>query len=101
MGPDQAVTEVSRFLGANPSTNAADYSFNTGNFTIVDPANVNTQVLVAGTYFTAPAIVDEAATTIVADASGLGAVQDGSDWTSPWAFGLNPANADVPLWFAP
>jgi hypothetical protein len=89
------------FLGANPSTNAANYSFNTGNFTIIDPANVNTQVLVAGTYFTAPAIVDEAATTIVADASGLGAVQDGDDWTAPWAFGLQASNADVPLWFAP
>jgi hypothetical protein len=89
------------FLGANPSTNGADYSFNTGNFTIIDPANANTQVLVAGTYFTAPAIVDEAATTLVADASSLGAVQEGSDWTAPWAFGLRSANADVPLWFAP
>jgi len=89
------------FLGANPSTNAADYSFNTGNFVIIDPANANTQVLQAGTYFTAPAIVDEAAATIVADASGLGAVQAGDDWTSPWAFGLRTTNADVPLWFAP
>ncbi len=89
------------FLGANPSTNAADYSFNTGNFTIIDPANANTQVLAAGTFFTAPAIVDEAAVTIVADASGLGAVQAGDDWTAPWAFGLRSANADVPLWFAP
>jgi hypothetical protein len=89
------------FLGANPSTNAANYSFNTGNFVIIDPANANTQVLVPGTYFTAAAIVDEAATTIVADASGLGAVQEGSDWTAPWAFGLRSANADVPLWFAP
>jgi hypothetical protein len=89
------------FVGTNPSTNAADYSFNAGNFAIIDPANANTQVLVAGTFFTAPAIVDEAATTLVADASDLGAVQAGDDWTAPWAFGLRTANADVPLWFAP
>jgi hypothetical protein len=89
------------FLGANPSTNGADYSFNAGNFVIIDPANANTQVLQAGTYFTAPAIVDEAAATLVADASGLGAVQSGDDWTAPWAFGLMSTNADIPLWFAP
>jgi hypothetical protein len=89
------------FLGANPSTNAANYSFNTGNFTIIDPANANTQVLVPGTFFTAPAIVDEVGTTLIADASGLGAVQEGDDWTAPWAFGLDPSNTDVPLWFAP
>jgi hypothetical protein len=89
------------FLGANPSTNGANYSFNTGNFIIADPVNANVQVLVPGTYFTAPAIVDELATTIVADASGLGAVQEGDDWTAPWAFGLRPSNADEPLWFAP
>ena len=89
------------FLGANPSTNGADYSFNAGNFVIADPANANVQVLVPGTFFTAPAIVDETAATIVADASGLGAVQQADDWTSPWAFGLDPSNADEPLWFAP
>ena len=89
------------FLGSNPSTNGANYSFNAGNFVIADPTNANVQVLVPGTYFTAPAIVDELAATIVADASGLGAVQQAADWTSPWAFGLNPSNADEPLWFAP
>ncbi len=89
------------FLGANPSTNGANYSFNTGNFIIMDPANANTQVLVPGTFFTAPAIVDEVGTTLIADASGLGAVQEGDDWTAPWAFGLSPSNTDVPLWFAP
>ena len=35
------------FLGANPSTNGADYSFNAGNFVIADAANANTQVLAA------------------------------------------------------
>ena len=89
------------FLGANPSTNGADYSFNAGNFVIVDPANANTRVLQSGTYFTATAIVDEAAATLVADASGLGAVRSGDDWTAPWAFGLRATNADIPLWFAP
>jgi hypothetical protein len=89
------------FLGANPSTNGADYSLNAGNFVIADPANANTQVLVAGTYFTAPAIVDESGATIVADTTGLGAVQANDDWTSPWAFGLDASNADEPLWFAP
>ena len=66
------------FLGANPSTNGANYSFNAGNFVIADPVNANVQVLVPGTFFTAPAIVDELAATIVADASGLGAVQQAS-----------------------
>ena len=89
------------FLGANPSTNGADYSFNAGNFVIADATNANTQVLVPGTFYTAPAIVDAGGATIVADASGLGAVQQADDWTSPWAFGLDPSNADQPLWFAP
>jgi hypothetical protein len=94
-----ALTEV--FLGANPSADGADYSFNAGNILILDPANANVQVLVPGTFYTAAAIVDEAATTVVADASALGAVRPSDDWTSPWAFGLEPSNADEPLWFAP
>ncbi len=49
------------FLGANPSTNGADYSFNAGNFVIADATNANTQVLLPGTFYTAPAIVDAAA----------------------------------------
>ncbi len=89
------------FLGANPSTNGANYSFNAGNFIIADPVNANVQVLQPGTYFTAAAIVDELGATIVADASGLGAVQEGDDWTNPWAFGLRASNADEPLWFGP
>jgi hypothetical protein len=91
------------FLGANPSTNGANYSFNTGNF-IIDGANVtdpDTRVLRPGTFYTAASIVDAAGTTLVADASGLGAVQQNDDWTAPWAFGLRATNADVPLWFAP
>jgi hypothetical protein len=88
-------------LGANPSTNGADYSFNAGNVVITDPTNANTQVLEPGTFYTAAAIVDAGGATVVADASDLGAVQEGEDWTSPWAFGLDASNADEPLWFAP
>jgi hypothetical protein len=87
--------------GANPSTNGADYSFNVGNVVITDVANANVQVLQPGTFYTAAAIVDAGGATVVADASGLGAVQGSDDWTSPWAFGLDPSNADEPLWFAP
>lgn len=94
-------TLTSWFLGANPSANGADYSFNTGTFVIADPANANVEVLVPGSYFTAPALVDESGTTIVADASAWGAVTQDDDWTNPWAFGLRTTNADVPLWFAP
>jgi hypothetical protein len=89
------------FLGANPSTNGADYSFNAGNFVITDATNANTQVLLPGTFYTAPAIVDAGGATIVPDASGVGAVHQGDDWTSPWAFGLDSSNADQPLWFVP
>jgi hypothetical protein len=52
-------------------------------------------------FYTAAAIVDETGTTIVADASTLGAVRQADDWTAPWAFGLRSSNADEPLWFAP
>jgi hypothetical protein len=58
-------------------------------------------VLRPGTFYTAASIVDAAGTTLVANASGLGAVQQNDDWTAPWAFGLRATNADVPLWFAP
>jgi hypothetical protein len=88
-------------LGANPSTNGADYSFNVGNFVITDATNANVQVLQPGTFYTAAAIVDAGGATVIADASGLGAVHGNDDWTSPWAFGLDASNADEPLWFAP
>jgi hypothetical protein len=89
------------FVGANPSTSGADYSVNAGNFVITDVTNANVQVLQPGTFYTAAAIVDELGTTVVADASTLGAVQSGDDWTDPWAFGLRTSNQDEPLWFAP
>jgi hypothetical protein len=89
------------FLGANPSTNGADYSFNVGNVVITDVTNANVQVLQPGTFYTAAAIVDAAGTTVIADGSTLGAVQSSADWTAPWAFGLRSGNQDEPLWFAP
>jgi len=88
-------------LGANPSTNGADYSFNVGNVVITDVTNANVQVLQPGTYYTAAAIVDEAGTTVIADTTGLGGIQSNDDWTAPWAFGLRNGNQDEPLWFAP
>jgi hypothetical protein len=94
-------TLTSWFLGANPSAGGADYSFNTGTFIIADPTHASVQVLVPGTFFTASSFVDESGTTIVDDTAAWGAVHESDDWTAPWAFGLTPSNADVPLWFAP
>jgi hypothetical protein len=83
----------------NTSTVGANYALNTGNVVIDQPLAGPVRVLQSNSYFTAPAIVDAAGNTVVADASGLGAVQSGNDWTSPWAFGLRASNADEPLWF--
>jgi hypothetical protein len=94
-------TILSWLQGANPSAGGSNYSFNAGNVIITDPTNANVRVLQPGTYFTAASIVDATGTTVIANASGLGAVQSNDDWTPPWAFGLRPSNADVPLWFAP
>jgi hypothetical protein len=91
--------------GANPSTNGADYSFNTGNVIVNDSANANTVVLTAGTFYTATSLSDAGgnAIAIVPTAAGgrLGAVTANDDWTAPWAFGLRASNADEPLWFTP
>jgi len=84
----------------NSSAVGATYAFNVANTVITDPVNANVQVLQAGTYYTTASIVDASGAT-VRPGTGLGAVQAGSDWTSPWAFGLRSNNADVPLWFAP
>jgi hypothetical protein len=94
-------TILSWLQGANPSAGGANYSFNAGNVVINAPTNAAVRVLQAGTFYTAPAIVDATGTTVIANASGIGAVQSNDDWTAPWAFGLRASNADVPLWFAP
>jgi hypothetical protein len=87
-------------LGANPSTNGANYSFNAGRVIISDAASANVQVLQAGTFYTATSFSDAAgnAFTMAAD-TPVGAVQANDDWTAPWAFGLRASNADEPLWF--
>jgi hypothetical protein len=83
----------------NTSTVGANYGFNTGNVVIDQPLAGPVRVLQPDSYFTAPAIVDAAGNTVVADTSNLGAVRSGNDWTAPWAFGLRASNADEPLWF--
>jgi hypothetical protein len=95
-------------LGANPSTNGANYSFNTGNVIIADSDSANVSVLVPGTFFTSTALTDDGGnpisiTPVTPEDEGghLGAVLASDDWTTPWAFGLRPENADEPLWFAP
>jgi hypothetical protein len=89
-------------VGANPSTNGANYSFNAGSVIITDSANANVSVLEPGTFYTASTITDASGNTVtMTPASGqLGAVTRGDDWTAPWAFGLRANNADEPLWFA-
>ncbi len=47
-----AMTFTEWVLGANPSTNGADYSFNTGNVIIADSDNANVSVLEEGTFYT-------------------------------------------------
>jgi hypothetical protein len=95
-------------VGANPSTNGADYSFNTGNAIIADSDNANVSVLETGTFFTSTSPTDELGNPIpitpvtpVDEGGKLGAVLASDDWTTPWAFGLREENADEPLWFAP
>ena len=95
-------------VGANPSTNGADYSFNTGNVIIADSDNANVSVLESGTFFTSTSPTDELGNPIsitpvtpVDEGGKLGAVLASDDWTTPWAFGLRDENADEPLWFAP
>ena len=102
-------------LGKNPSApGGADYSFNTGNAIILfpDAANQLASVLEPETFYTASAVDAETGTATFANHLGdpvtvtsvgdkVGAVLADDDWTTPWAFGLRPENADVPLWFVP
>lgn len=88
--------------GNNPSTNGANYSFNTDNVVITDSNNANVSVLEAGTFYTSASLTDADGNAItISPASGkLGAVLSSDDWTVPWAFGLRATNADEPLWFS-
>jgi hypothetical protein len=98
-------TFLSWLAGANPSVSGADYSFNTGNTVITDPANGNVSLLAtvssARTFFTATTLTDAAAVAIPALAGGrfYGAVLAANDWTSPWAYGIRASNRGQALWF--
>lgn len=87
--------------GANPSTNGADYSFNTGNTIITDPTNANVSVLEPNSFYTATTLTDAAGNPIaITPTSGqLGAVTRANDWTAGWSFGLHADNRGQPLWF--
>ena len=89
-------------LGANPSTNGADYSVNAGNV-IVDPVDLfaNGNVVILDSFYTAPALVDNtgAAITMTPASGQLGAVTRADDWTLGWTYGLHPDNQGQPLWF--
>ena len=86
-------------LGANPSTNGADYSFNGGNVIVTDPINTNVSILDG--YYTAETLTDDTGNPIVITTVGdqLGAVTADDDWTANWTFGLEAANRGQPLWF--
>lgn len=88
-------------LAASPSTNGADYGFNAGNLVFGDPAAPMLALLVPGSYLTSTSPTDDAGAPLaVTPASGrLGAVEQGADWTAPWAYGLRPGNRAQALWF--
>ncbi|MEO0972398.1 MAG: serine/threonine protein kinase, partial [Pseudomonadota bacterium] len=93
-------------LGANPSTNGADYSFNVGNQIIFDPMNANVVVL---DLFYSPetdgmgnvTVTDEMGNmiTLTPESGQLGAVTRSDDWLAGWTFGLFESNRAQPLWF--
>ena len=78
-------------------TDAATYTNNTGNVVITDPTNAN--VMVLDGFYTATSIVDATGTTVIADASAIGAVTAADDWTAGWTYGLHPDNRGQALWF--
>lgn len=91
-------------LGANPSTNGADYSFNVGNV-IVDPidlsTNANVSILEPNSFFTSTTLTDATGAPIaITPVSGeLGAVPASDNWTANWTYGLSASNRGQPLWF--
>lgn len=92
--------------GASPSTSGADYSFNTGNVIITDPANANASVLEPGTFYTATALRDATGATLsIAPVGGadtyIGAVTRADDWTAGWTYGISPTSRGQKLWFEP
>jgi hypothetical protein len=88
-------------LGANPSTNGANYSFNTGNVVIATPTNASVRVLEPNSFYTAAAMTDAANAAIapLAPPRRYGAVTRNSDWTATWTYGLHADNRGQALWF--
>ena len=91
-------------LGANPSTNGANYDFNTGNV-IVEAADLvaDTDINVLDCFYTDSTLTDDVGAQIpIVPVSGqLGAVTRDDDWTAPWGYGLRAGNRGQALWFAP
>ncbi len=91
-------------LGANPSTNGANYSFNASNAVITDAVNPAVSILEPNSFYTATALTDAAGTPIThpdaANGGHFGAVLAADDWTANWTFGLHSTNQAQPLWFA-
>ncbi|HLF12381.1 MAG TPA: serine/threonine protein kinase, partial [Gammaproteobacteria bacterium] len=91
-------TENEWVLGANPSTNGANYSFNVGNVIIQAPdlfANASLSVL--DCFYTRPAMTDTAGAAITF--AGTGAVTRADDWTANWTYGLHATSRGKALWF--
>ena len=87
-------------VGANPSTNGANYSFNTGNVIITTPTGAGVSVLEPNSYYTSPALnTGTAAIPALPAGRQYGAVTRASDWTAGWTYGLQSTNRGQPLWF--
>ena len=91
-----------------------NYSFNTFNVVITDPANVNTQVLQPNTYYSVDldaavptvTIRNAAATNVVIGSAGdpvtdgyIGAVRSTANWAANWTYGLNAGNRGIAPWW--
>jgi len=90
------------FLGANPSTNGADYSFNVGNVIIQRPdVSANANLAILDLFYTRPDLVDADGNplTMTPESDRLGAVTRENDWTIGWTYGLHEENRGQPLWF--
>jgi hypothetical protein len=88
-------------LGANPSTNGANYSFNTENTIISAPTGATVSVLEANSFYTSTAPNNGVAPIPALTGAGRhrGAVLRASDWTAGWTYGLHSSNRGQPLWF--
>lgn len=89
-------------LGANPSTNGANYSFNTENAVIATPTGAGVSVLESNSFYTSTALSSDGINPIPALSGAgrqYGAVLRASDWTAGWTYGLNTSNRGQPLWF--